>query len=26
MQAKSISIIGWVFWWSTLRSRNAFKR
>ncbi|WP_132436447.1 LexA family transcriptional regulator [Pseudomonas aeruginosa] len=26
MQAKSISIIGWVFWWSTLRSRGAFKR
>ncbi len=26
MHAKSISIIGWVFWWSTLRSRNAFKR
>lgn len=26
MHAKNISIIGWVFWWSTLRSRNAFKR
>lgn len=26
MQAKSISIIGWVFWWSTLRTRGAFKR
>lgn len=26
MQAKSISIIGWVFWWSTLRSRGPFKR
>lgn len=26
MHAKSISIIGWVFWWSTLRTRGAFKR
>lgn len=26
MQAKSIDIIGWVFWWSTLRTRGAFKR
>ncbi|WP_407733263.1 helix-turn-helix transcriptional regulator [Pseudomonas citronellolis] len=26
MQAESISIIGWVFWWSTLRTRGAFKR
>ncbi|WP_236096498.1 S24 family peptidase [Pseudomonas aeruginosa] len=26
MQSQGISIIGWVFWWSTLRSRGAFKR
>ncbi|HBN8473728.1 TPA: helix-turn-helix transcriptional regulator [Pseudomonas aeruginosa] len=26
MHAKSISIIGWVFWWSTLRTRGPFKR
>lgn len=26
LHAKSISIIGWVFWWSTLRTRGAFRR
>lgn len=26
IQSKCISIIGWVFWWSTLRTRGAFKR
>lgn len=26
MQSQGINIIGWVFWWSTLRSRGAFKR
>lgn len=26
MHANGIIIIGWVFWWSTLRTRGAFKR
>ncbi|WP_322115106.1 helix-turn-helix transcriptional regulator [Pseudomonas aeruginosa] len=26
MQSQGINIIGWVFWWSTLRTRGAFKR